>query len=142
MHKDDVPQDNNPILMGARKAMYAKDDSGKYIVVPSNGWEAEETVTSLAVEDYQLKQTAALNRGRKGLTSPLEYHMYANRLNIATLAQSTGFFKWRIKRHLNPKIFGRLQAKLLTRYADAMGISIEQLRRLPINDSPGIDSAV
>jgi len=133
MHKDDVPQDNNPILMGARKAMYAKDDRGNYVVVPSNGWEAEETVTSLAVEDYELKRRDAFNRSSKGLTSPLEFHMYAKRLNIATLAQSTGIFKWRIRRHLKPKIFGRLQDKLLARYADAMGISTEQLRRLPEN---------
>ena len=134
MHKDDVPQDNNPILAGARKAMYAKDDSGHYVVVPSNGWEAEETVTSLAVQEYQLKCSDALDRGMKGTTSPLEYHMYANRLNIATLSQSTGIFKWRIKRHLRPKIFKELDENLLTRYADAMGISVEQLRCLPENN--------
>jgi len=129
-----VPQDNNPILAGARKAMYAKDDSGNYVVVPSNGWEVEETVTSLALEEYQLQREQAFDRGMKGITSPLEYHMYANRLNIATLSQSTGIFKWRIKRHLRPKIFKDLDENLLTRYADAMGISVEQLRCLPENN--------
>jgi hypothetical protein len=133
MHKDDVPQDNNPILAGARKAMYAKDENGHYVVVPSNGWEVEETVTSLALEEYQLQREQAFDRGMKGITSPLEYHMYANRLNIATLSQSTGIFKWRIKRHLKPEIFKGLDTKLLIRYADAMGISVEQLRQLPEN---------
>ena len=69
MYKDDVPQDNNPILAGERKAMYAKDDSGHYVVVPSNGWEVEETVTSLALEEYQLKREQAHERGLKGITS-------------------------------------------------------------------------
>ena len=93
MHKDDVPQDNNPILAGERKAMYAKDDSGHYVVIPSNGWEVEETVTSLALEEYQLKREQAFDRASNGITSPLEYHMYANKLNIATLAQSTNIFQ-------------------------------------------------
>ncbi len=134
MHKNDVPQDNNPILRGARKAMYAKDDSGNYVVVPSNGWEAEEAVTSLAVEEYHLKCADALERGIQGNSSPLEYHMYANRLNIATLAQATGIFKWRITRHLKAEIFNRLSPKLLSRYANAMGISLETLRCLPENN--------
>ena len=50
MKKQDVPQDNNATLAGERKALYAVDDSGDYIVVASSGWEAEEAVTSLAVE--------------------------------------------------------------------------------------------
>ena len=133
MYKDEVPQDKNPILAGERKAMYAKDESGNYVVVPSNGWEVEETVTSLALEEYQLQREQAFDRNIKGITSPLEYHMYANRLNIATLSQSTGIFQWRIKRHLRPKIFKGLDTKLLTRYADAMGISLEQLAHLPEN---------
>ena len=90
MHSKDVPQDNNPNLGGARKAMYARDDNGEYVVVASNGWKVEETVTALAIEDYQHKTELALAKVHKGLSSPLEYYMYANRLNPASLAQAMG----------------------------------------------------
>ena len=127
MKKQDVPQDNNATLAGERKALYAVDDSGDYIVVASSGWEAEEAVTSLAVEHYQELAAEALQQVRQGLASPLKYHMFARRFTVDTLAQATGLFKWRVKRHFKPKVFSRLGTKLLTRYATAMGISVGKL---------------
>ncbi|WP_455209772.1 hypothetical protein [Kaarinaea lacus] len=131
MKKQDVPQDNNLTLDGERKAMYAVDDNGEYTVVPSSGWEVEETVTNLAVEHYKELADDALQQVQQGLASPLKYHMFVRRFNLDTLAQSTGFFQWQVKRHCKPKIFSKLNAKILSRYATAMGISIEQLQSAP-----------
>jgi len=129
--KNDVPQDNNITLGGERKAMYAVDDSGQYTVVPSSGWEVEEAVTSMAVEYYQELAQQALHQVRQGHDSPLRYHMFARRFNVDTLAQATGLFQWQVKRHCKPKVFSRLNAKTLTRYADALGISVTQLQSIP-----------
>jgi hypothetical protein len=133
MKKQDVPQDNNATLGGERKAMYAVDDNGDYTVVASSGWEAEEAVTSLAVEHYNDLAIEALQQAQQGLVSPLQYHMFARRLNVDTLAQATGLFRWQVKRHFNPKVFVKLDAKVLSRYATAMGISVEKLQALPQN---------
>jgi hypothetical protein len=128
MKKQDVPQDNNITLDGERKAVYAVDDNGEYTVVASSGWEVEETVTSLAVEHYKQLAEEALQQVRQGLASPLKYHMFARRFNVDTLAQATGLFQWQVKRHFKPKVFSKLDTKLLTRYATAMGISVEQFQ--------------
>ncbi|MCG6969821.1 MAG: hypothetical protein LJE85_08655 [Gammaproteobacteria bacterium] len=131
MKKQDVPQDNNSALGGERKAMYAVDENGEYTVVASSGWEVEETVTSLAVEHYQELAEEALQQVQQGMASPLRYHMFARRFNVDTLAQTTGLFQWQVKRHFKPKIFSKLDAKILARYATAMGISVEQLQSTP-----------
>jgi hypothetical protein len=131
MKKQDVPQDNNTTLEGARKAVYAVDDSGQYTVVPSSGWEAEETVTTMAVEHYKELAEDALQKVRQGSASPLLYHMFALRFNIDTLAQACGLFQWQVKRHCKPQVFSGLNAKTLSRYAAAMGIAVEQLLTVP-----------
>ena len=131
MKKQDVPQDNNVTLAGARKAVYAVDDDGHYTVVPSSGWKVEETVTGMAVEYYKELAEQALNRVNQGLTSPLEYHMFVQRFNLDTLAQAVGLFRWRVKRHFKPAVFTKLDKKMLARYADALNISVEELCSTP-----------
>jgi len=131
MKKKDVPQDQNATLGGHRKALYAVDDNGQYSVVPTTGWEVEETVTTLAVKQYNELTDDALARAKQGLTAPLEYHMFAKRLNLTTLAQATGLFQWQVKRHSKPAVFKKLSTRVLQRYADALGISVTELQQLP-----------
>ncbi|PCH61488.1 MAG: hypothetical protein COC05_00745 [Gammaproteobacteria bacterium] len=131
MKQNDVPQDHIKTLGGLRKAMYATDEQGNYTVVPSDGWEAEELVLNQAIEEFERQTDEALARCRSNISSPLEYHMYHCRMDQIVLAQSTGFFKWQVKRHLKPAHFCRLSAKKLARYSEALGLSIDQLKSLP-----------
>lgn len=131
----DVPQEDNVTLEGHRKAIYARDASGKIVVVGSTGWEVEEIVTLQAVEVLHQQALAALARARAGQASPLEYWMYARRMDLPLLAQATGIWKWRIRRHFRPEIFTRLDDAWLGRYAEALGIQLEQLKTLP-QDAP------
>ena len=131
MRKKDVPQDGNTTLGGARKAMYALDDNGQYTIVPTSGWNVEETVTAMAVERYHQLAQQALQRVRQGQSSPLEYHMFARRMNIDTLAQACGLFQWQVRRHLKPRVFSKLKLKTRQRYAQAMGMAVDALALIP-----------
>lgn len=131
MRKAEVPQDRNPALAGERKAVYALDESGHYATAPSSGWQVEAVVTGQAVEEYQRQARDALQRVRSGAAAPLEFHMYDRRMDPPTLAEATGLWRWRVRRHLRPENFRRLSPALLRRYAVALGISVEQLRSVP-----------
>ena len=131
MDKAEVPQDNSSTYAGLRKLLYAVDENGRYTGVPSSGWDAESFATETAVSELERLRLDAWRRARNGETSALEYHMYANRMEPDTLAATTGLWRWRIRRHFNPKRFARLSTRLLTRYADAMGIGVEQLIKVP-----------
>jgi len=126
----EVPQDGNVTLTGARKAVYARGSNGKIGIAASRGWEAEEIVTLQAVNECLRLAEEARTRALNGLASPLEFHMYQARMDLALLAQATGLWRWRIRRHFRPDIFPRLSRAMLKRYADALGISIEALQKL------------
>ncbi len=131
MKKNDVPQDQIKTLGGLKKAMYATDAEGNYNVVSSNGWEAEELVLEQALEEFERQCKEALARCRSGESSALEYHMFKKRMDLTVLAQSTGLFKWQVKRHLRSRVFNKLPAKKLQIYADALGLSVNELTSLP-----------
>ncbi len=131
MDIDQVPQEGNRTMAGHRRAMYAKDKDGRIVIVASRGGEVDETVTLQAL-DYIKEQTeAARARVEAGETAPLEYWMYAQRLDLPQLSQVTGFWQWRIRRHFKPQRFIKLSVDILQRYADVMGITADQLKKLP-----------
>ena len=128
MLDSEVPQEGNSTLGGQRKAVYARGGDGKLHIVQSAGWEVEEIVTRQAVDDLRRLAEDARRRVLAGRTSPLEYHMYRARMDVPLLAQTSGLWQWRIRRHFRPAVFAALSPALLARYAAAMGLSVEQLK--------------
>mgnify|MGYP003385169583 CR=1 FL=1 len=131
MDVSDVPQEGNRALGVHRKALYAKDQNGKMVIVSSRGSEVDETVTMQAVHRMQALAQDARSRVLTGKSAPLEYWMYARRMDVALLSQVSGIWQWRIRRHFNPRHFEKLPARILARYADALGMSTAQLRAPP-----------
>ena len=131
MKKDEVPQDGRPEYGGERRAVYAVDEQGRYATAPSAGWSADSIVNQQAVDEYRRLADDALSRAHAGQASALEFHMYDRRMELETLAESTGLWRWRVRRHLRPGAFAVLAPELKQRYADALGVAVNQLDRLP-----------
>jgi hypothetical protein len=127
MNVDEVPQERSITLDGHSKGIYARGADGRLGLVPSRGWEAEEIVTRQAVEMFDELTAAARTRVRSGQCSPLEYHMYRARMDLPLLAQVSGLWCWRVRRHLRPAVFSRLSPALRARYAEALDIEPAQL---------------
>ncbi len=134
MKKEDVPQDHSSTYEGQKKLIYAVDTDGHYQGVKSTGWEIESFATEMAVNDLKTQAETAYIQAIQNKVSPLAYHMATLRFDLVSLAQSTGFFQWQIKRHLRPKIFKQLSKKKLQSYADVMKIAVEELKILPENN--------
>jgi hypothetical protein len=131
MDISEVPQEGNRTLGHHRKALYAKDIDGRMILVASRGSNLDETVTLQAVQRLNAFAEAARQRCLAGQTAPLEVWMWTLRMDLALLSQVTGIWQWRIRRHFRPSTFARLKPVLLQRYAQAMGLRVEQLQQLP-----------
>lgn len=131
MRINEVPQETNVILAGERKAVFACDENGMMVTVPCRGWEVEEIVTQHAVDALKQQASAALVQAKAGICSPLAYWMYEKRMDEVVLAQSTGLWRWRVRRHLQPQHFAKLPDRLLHVYAQALGLPIETLKSLP-----------
>ena len=130
MRPDEVPQQSAPLLEGQRKAVYVVDKDGHYLIAQSGGDEAEITVTEEAVAWFARLAEDARQRALRGESSPLEYHMFRLRMDLPTLASATGFWRWRVRRHLTAKGFASLNPRQLERYAEAMGLTVAQLQKL------------
>ena len=130
MRETDVPQEGNATLAGQRKVVYARQDDGAIGRSASRGWEVEEIVTRQAVDEFLRLAEEARRDAERGTASPLAFHMYKGRMDLQLLAQTTGLWRWRIRRHFRPDIFAGLPDSILQRYADALGIGIDVLRRI------------
>jgi len=131
MDVNEVPQEGNRTLGIHRKALYAKDADGRMVIVPSRGSEVDETVTMQAVDRMNAQAEEAKARVLAGQTSPLEYWMYARRMDVPLLSQVSGIWQWRIRRHFHPQRFEQLSPRVLETYADALGLTAAQIQTLP-----------
>ena len=130
MDEADVPQDGIPTYDGRRKLFYAVDADGAYVTVRSSGWEAEAIATASALDEIERLKRDAWRRASAGTTSPLEYYMHCRRMDPALLALTTGFSRWRIRRHFKPAVYARLKDGVLLRYSEALGIDAIRLKTL------------
>lgn len=130
MKKQEVPQ--HPGLFGERKAVcYALDEEGGYVLAPTAGWNPVNLANRQAWEELARELAAIHGEVLAGRKSPLAYHMAWRQMDAALLARYTGLFRWRVRRHLRPAIFARLDRGLLARYAEVLHLSVEELCRLP-----------
>jgi len=136
--REPPPEEINRTLGGERKAVYSKKSDGSIGLKSSSGNSVEEAVTRQALEEFRIQSRECRLRVEAGLASTLEYHMYEQRMDLTTLAQSSGIGRWRVRRHLRPEVFSQLKPALQTVYAEALGLSCEQLNTLPPS---GVDSA-
>lgn len=131
MRKEEVPQDPG-IADGLQEVTYAVDDSGHYVLVPSAGWEPKNISNYQAWGVIGEQIESARQQVINNEASPLAYHMARSQMNVALLAQYMGIMRWRVKRHLKPKIFKKLGSNLLSRYADLLKITVEQLQDITL----------
>ncbi len=127
MKKDNVPQDESNMLDGTIKVVYAVDQEGKYQKVSSAGWEPENIALSQAWEVINEKIEEARRDVQAGKLSPLAYHMEKNIMSPGLVADYMGFSSKKVKKHLEPQAFGKLDEATLQKYADVFQVTIEEL---------------
>ncbi|MDU1534011.1 MAG: hypothetical protein E6899_03965 [Neisseria sp.] len=128
MEIKDIPQDDSESYHGHLKVIYGTRD-GRYEAGTSSGWQDEAYATEMAVAELDEQTRAAREAVARGEYSPLYYHMFRFRHDETGLAMAAGVWKWQLRRHLRPEIFAKLPDKTLQKYADALQISIDELKR-------------
>ncbi|MBV6404348.1 MAG: hypothetical protein IT228_08115 [Flavobacteriales bacterium] len=132
MKKQDVPQDDANMLEGKfRVVKYALNDEGEFEKVPSVGWEPENVALSQAWDVIHERVEAARQQVLRGERSPLAYHMEKNMMDADLLARHVDLPARRVKRHLEPAGFGELDQALLERYAEALLVTVDELKQVP-----------
>ena len=134
MKKAEVPQDNEGLLDGKlREVCYAVDESGNYITVLSTGWTPKNAALKQAWAEVNEKVEEVKRKVLEEKLSPVAYYMEKNIMNPKLLSQYTGIPKWRIRRHLKPKVFSKLDDETLAKYAKTFEIPVASLRNFNEN---------
>lgn len=129
MKKNEVPQDNADMLEGKfQEPCYAVDEDGKYITVPSVGWEAKNVVMQQAWDHIRKRVKEVKRKVDEGKLSPLAYHMEKQQMDPKLLGSYVGLKKKKVKKHLKPSGFDDLSPEMLASYARALNISVDELK--------------
>jgi hypothetical protein len=132
MKVGEVPQDNTiEYYEGIKRACYAVNDEGKYVIVPSDGWTEEEFINRMAVNELAVNLEKTRKAVLAGEKSPLAYHMARRQMTPDILGKTAGIAVFRVKRHCRPEIFVKLKDSVLDLYAKALAITIEELKNVP-----------
>lgn len=132
MKVEDVPQDmkyfDGTVI---RDLDYAVGEDGQYRAVMSSGWTPKNDALEITMDDIYDQCDEILERVKAGETSPLEYHAARNLMPIDLLSDYSGFSKRKIRKHFDPKNFAKLDEDTLSKYADVLRITVEELKSIP-----------
>lgn len=129
MKQEEVPQDKSNLSKNnIRELCYATDKDGNYTTVLSEGWEPKTIALTNSIQDINDRIQYAKGDVKIGKISPIAYFMEVHRMDVQTLSGYLGMWKWRVKRHFKPNIFKTLSKKVLEKYAETFGISVEELK--------------
>jgi len=130
VRKEDVPQERS-FYRGIKRACYAVDEDGRYVVAESRGWEVERTVTEQALLELEEEVELTRQQVAAGKLAPLAYHLATHQMTPKLCAQHLGVATWRVKRHLKPGVFRKLGPDWLERYAQCLDMHAADLTSVP-----------
>jgi hypothetical protein len=128
MKLEEVPQDEAFLEEGRiRDVCYVIDKNGRYTRALSKGWAPKNEAIKLAWN--QIYQHAEDTRRQviEGKLSPIALYMELNIMDLTLLANYMELPKRKVRRHLRMKGFNQLSEELLSRYAEALNLTIEEL---------------
>ena len=129
MKANEVPQDlkyfKDNVL---RDLNYALDEEGHYTSIVSDGWEVKNDALSIVWNDIMEECEPIRQKVIAKEVSPIAYHMKKNLQDIGLLSAYSGISKRKIKKHLRYEEFIKLDEATLQKYADALRISVEELK--------------
>lgn len=129
MKKQDLPQDESNLKSAnMTEVLYVTDENDNYTTANSIGWDAKKAALEESMELIHERIEDAKQDVANHKVSPIIYFMELNKMDLQVLAAYVGMWQWRVKRHAKPKIFKTLTESVLKKYADAFGISVDELK--------------
>ena len=129
MKVSEVPKDDANVMEGKTSfVQYAVDENGNYVQEKSPGFQPANVALEQAWDEVKEKISEALEMVESGKKSPIYFFMVKEIMDVKLLAEYTGLMRWRVARHMKPKVFAQLKPAILQKYAETFRLkSIEDL---------------
>ena len=128
MKVKEVPQDGRQTFGDTTLINYAVDEKGKIVPVQCSGWDVQVLVMDNLANMFDEWAAEAKERVKNNQSSPIEYFMFYFGLDLPTLAQQMGFSQRKVKKHMKPAVFEKLDEKILEQYAGLFQIDVTELK--------------
>lgn len=128
MKKKEVPQDQGLTEGRFADVCYALDENGNYVTVLSEGWKPKVDAMLQAWEVINEKVEQVRQDVLTGKVSPIAYYMEKNIMDVKLLSDYVNLPRRKVRKHIIPEIFFRLEEDILARYAEAFNITVDELR--------------
>ncbi|KFE99271.1 hypothetical protein IX39_00910 [Chryseobacterium formosense] len=129
MKKQDLPQDESNLQSAnMTEVLYVTDENDNYTTANSIGWDAKKAALEESMELINERIEEARQNVANNIVSPIIYFMELNKMDLQVLAAYVDKWQWTVKRHAKPNIFKKLSDSTLKKYADAFGISVDELK--------------
>lgn len=131
MKKENVPQDDLFSHDGKFKEVtYAVAEDGSFEQVLTVGCQPKNAALKQAWEAANEQIIDVAEQVLAGELSPIAYFMEKNLMDLKVLSQYMGLSKRKVKKHLTPKGFSKIEQPQLLEYADLFRVSVEALQDL------------
>ncbi|MBO6200776.1 MAG: hypothetical protein J6N74_04055 [Chryseobacterium sp.] len=129
MKKQNLPQDESSLqAANMTELLYVTDENDNYTTANSIGWDAKKAALDESMELINERIEEAKQNVANNIVSPIIYFMEFNKMDFQVLAAYVDKWQWTVKRHTKPNIFKKLSNSTLKKYADAFGISVDELK--------------
>jgi hypothetical protein len=128
MKKKEVPQDQGLTEGRFDDVCYALDEHGNYVAVLSKGWKPKVDAMLQAWGVINEKVEQVREDVLAGKVSPIAYYMEKNIMDVKLLADYVDLTRRKVRKHLKPENFSRLEEDILARYSETFGITMDELR--------------
>jgi hypothetical protein len=116
--------------------LYVEKDDGKYGPMQTGSY-----ISANYMDDYIYKRRNLEMELRGQLTSgqisPVKYYMVLVDLSLSELAARAGIRKSRVKKHLDPKLFGDATVEELLKYAAVFNVPVANLLQVVLVSDHG-----
>lgn len=129
MKKQDIPQDESNLKSAnITEVVYVTDENDNYTTANSSGWDAKKAALDESMDLIYERIAEAKQNVANNTVSPIVYFMELNKMDIPVLAAYVDKWQWTVKRHAKPHLFKKLSDSTLQKYADAFGITVDELK--------------
>ncbi|MDP4281175.1 MAG: hypothetical protein Q8867_03410 [Bacteroidota bacterium] len=130
-----MEQDSNPVYKDERygknrELLYKYNPEGNYEKNVGFHEEPERVILQQAWDLFQERIENARQKVLSGKASPLLYYMEKSLADPMNLSMMAGIAFWKVKLHLKPSFFRHMSEKSQKKYAEALNITVEQLKKV------------
>jgi len=130
-----MEENSNPVYTDqrygqSRELLYTYDKDGQFHRNVGYHGEPDRVILQQAWDHFGERIEDARQKVLAGKASPIAYYMEKLLADPLNLSMMVGMSLWRVKWHLRPAVFKRLNEKTLNKYAEVFNISVEQLKKV------------